>query len=330
MKIYTDPRTGMKYADYMLSGRRHRRSLRTKNNQVAILKAARLADDMAARKTARLPLEAFLETYRARLQANLSANSLLCFKHAIDKLQHFCQPAYLQDITPTMLERLKLCLKEQAYSPSSINNYLALLKSMLYYAEQEGLLAPLPWKSVKKLRTPKGRVSFHTPAEIAAILALHPQDGGWQRLVLLGARAGLRAGEINRLTWQDIDLVRRQIYVAPGKTGRYRFVPIAQDLYNVLKSVPSPTAQDFVIASWHYPSDSTLCRVYCSTTKRLGFHCHLHKLRHTFASHLAQAGVDLYRISKLLGHSSIQMTEIYAHLSASDLPSAIDKLPPIG
>ncbi|MBR2082986.1 MAG: tyrosine-type recombinase/integrase [Elusimicrobiaceae bacterium] len=50
-------------------------------------------------------------------------------------------------------------------------------------------------------------------------------------------------------------------------------------------------------------------------------------MRHTFASHLVQAGVDLYRVSKLLGHRSIKMTEIYAHLAPADLHSAVEKLP---
>ena len=62
---------------------------------------------------------------------------------------------------------------------------------------------------------------------------------------------------------------------------------------------------------------------YLKATSVLPFHCFLHKLRHTFASHLVQAGVDLYRVSKLLGHSSIKMTEIYAHLAPTDLISAI-------
>ena len=56
----------------------------------------------------------------------------------------------------------------------------------------------------------------------------------------------------------------------------------------------------------------------------------MHKLRHTFASQLVQNGVELYTVSKLLGHSSIQMTEIYAHLAPRTLHKAVMNLPKRG
>ena len=64
--------------------------------------------------------------------------------------------------------------------------------------------------------------------------------------------------------------------------------------------------------------------------KAAGVDSFLHKLRHTFASQLVQNGVELYTVSKLLGHSSIQMTEIYAHLAPRTLHKAVMNLPKRG
>lgn len=328
MKIYTDPRTGMKYADYRLSGRRRRLSLRTKNNQVAVLKAAKLVEEYENGNSPQTPFLGFLEKYRGYILVNLSRNSIKLFEYAVAKLTAFKPVKYISEITPSCLEDFKASLKESRLSAVSVNNILAMIKSMMYYAERQKLLPARPWKIVKKLRAPKGRVEFHSQSELETILK-NCRGKRWRLVVLLGARAGLRAGEINALKWRDVDLERKQIYIAPAKTENFRFIPLSKDLYNALKAVKERAADDFVIGALHAAQTVTLCAAYCYWTKDLGLHCHLHKLRHTFASHLAQAGVDLYRIAKLLGHTSVRMTEIYAHLSPSDLPGAVEKLPEI-
>ncbi len=73
-----------------------------------------------------------------------------------------------------------------------------------------------------------------------------------------------------------------------------------------------------------------LTTFYQEVAKAAGVDSFLHKLRHTFASQLVQNGVELYTVSKLLGHSSIQMTEIYAHLAPAHLHKAVMNLPKRG
>ena len=62
---------------------------------------------------------------------------------------------------------------------------------------------------------------------------------------------------------------------------------------------------------------------YRQIAKEAGVKSFIHKLRHTFASRLVQNGTNLYTVSKLLGHSRIQMTEIYAHLAPDTLQAAV-------
>ena len=171
-------------------------------------------------------------------------------------------------------------------------------------------------------------MEFHTPAEIKQILKCFNAD--WQLVVLLGSRAGLRRGEMAALKWEDVDLKNNQLYVAPNKTEKHRYIPLAEDLRTALIAARKKTKGPWVVSvGVNRGSKDFLSKFYENETSALPFHCHLHKLRHTFASHLVQNGVDLYRVSKLLGHSSIQMTEIYAHLAPADLSVAIKKLPTI-
>ena len=108
---------------------------------------------------------------------------------------------------------------------------------------------------------------------------------------------------------------------------------MADDLKKSLKKAFKTCKQDGYIINVGDTSNrednNYLSAYYRKATAKLPFNCFLHKLRHTFASHLVQNGVDLYRVSKLLGHTSIKMTEIYAHLTPSDIKSAVAKLPKI-
>lgn len=149
-------------------------------------------------------------------------------------------------------------------------------------------------------------------------------------VVLLGSFAGLRRGEIAALKWADVDYKNNQLYVAANKTENFRFVPLNEDLRKKLE-IAQPTAKsEFVVeigSTEARTSKDYLTTYYSHFTRKLPFRCHMHKLRHTFASQLVQNGVDLYTVSKLLGHSSIKMTEIYAHLSPRSLFDAVKLLP---
>lgn len=331
MKIRTDKRTGVKYADYMVGKKRMRVSLHTKNEKIALIKAAQLADNKDTLKSGKIPLEAFLIKYRSFMKATRKENTAQYFELGLKNLQAIKKLKYLQEITPATLDELAITLKAEGGKPAGINRKVRALKTAMRQAEFWDLLPAQNWRKVSKFKENKGRVEFHTPAEIKQILSVFNAE--WQLVVLLGARAGLRRGEIANLKWQDVDFKNNQLYIAPNKTEKYRYIPLALDLRKALESAKKRKQKDneFVVAVGENRNSPYYLAVFYKkrTAEKLPFKCFLHKLRHTFASHLVQSGVDLYRVSKLLGHSSIKMTEIYAHLAPTDLKSAITKLPKI-
>ena len=131
------------------------------------------------------------------------------------------------------------------------------------------------------------------------------------------------------LRWEDVDFEKNEIYVRANKTENFRFVPMSEDLRKELQDQPGDHAGFVVPEPRECPRDSRyfITAAYCKMMKKLGFKSFPHKLRHTFASHLVQKGVELYTVSKLMGHSSLEMTEIYAHLAPKTLQKAITALP---
>lgn len=330
MNIYKD-KLGTYYADYFINGKRVRKSLRTKQKNIAILKAGMLAQNPRGKGNyPNCPFIDLAERYKREVLALRKPGTLARFLSAFRRLEQFGLPKQISEVTPEFLQQFQIFLKgiSKSGKAAGINRNVRAIRTLMRQAEAWNLIGEQRWSLIPKLREPKGRVEFHTPEEIAQILDIFPPN--WKLVVLLGARAGLRRGEMAVLRWQDIDFTNNQIYIAPNKTDKHRFVPMSKDLRTALETARASAKDDFVIHAGREEARRSgyyITAAYAKNTAKLPFRCFMHKLRHTFASHLVQAGVDLYRVSKLLGHSSIKMTEIYAHLSPADLQNAVTKLP---
>lgn len=327
-------RFGTYYADFREpNGKRKRISLQTTNLRVANEKYAVL---VSRRKKAKENLIVDMEwdVFKDRLfrfmSAERSESTIRWTKLAIKHLEDFKAPRLLRDVSPNLLQGTKEFMINEGFNKHNINRCMQAIKAIMRLAEKWDLIAEQKWNAVGKLKTPKGRVVFHTDEEIDKLLAACPSLG-WRLVVLLGADAGLRRGEIAHLQWQDVDFNNNQLYIAPDKTENYRYVPMTQTLREVLTQAKNGAKSEFVVevgraGSRH--SKDFLTSYYPKIAQKAGVRSFLHKLRHTYASQLVQNGVGLYEVSKLLGHSSIQMTEIYAHLVPANLQQAAMCMPP--
>ena len=334
MRIYKDSKTGIYHADYVVNGKRFRPSLHTKNSTVATHRAAEKIHEQKAIKGDVSPINLSFKDFTTRFLSTIRKDpkTIYIYKHAIEVLENFTPIRRVAEITPhTLNSLLDSLVKENPNKSAGINRTIRALKAMMRWGEKEIPLPKQEWEKVDKLKEKKGRIEFHTADEIAQILEVMPNIN-YRLIVLLGARAGLRRGEMAILKWQDVDFNNNRIYVAPNKTENDRYVPISSELKEELLSAKKRAINEYVVsiglASSRHTKDY-LTAMYVKITKGLPFHCTVHKLRHTFASHLVQNGVDLYTVSKLLGHSKIEMTEIYAHLAPDTFSAAIKKLPKI-
>src|SRR5215207_8996859 len=198
---------------------------------------------------------------------------------------------------------------------------------------RRGLLGHLgpgrPRGGGRLVRSPRRLPESLEPAEVAAFIADlgSARDRAIALLMLLG---GLRAGEVRTLRLADVDLGLRRVRVV-GKGGRERIVPVDRvfftELAAYLREERPPgcgTPECFVVlrgpTSGSAMTEAGLRRIFRTHRARAGTpRVRPHRLRHTYGTELAAAGMDLLVLRELMGHASPETTAGYVHLSAATL-----------
>jgi integrase len=138
----------------------------------------------------------------------------------------------------------------------------------------------------------------------------------------------MRRGEIFNLKWQDINVRKGYILVRESKNNDSRIIPVNKVLMETLKSVTNNGSGEYVFShnSGNDPV-KTLKTAFSSAIRRSGVEkFRFHDLRHTFASNLVMAGVDIVTVQELMGHKSIGMTKRYSHPTPEHKKRAVERL----
>jgi len=137
----------------------------------------------------------------------------------------------------------------------------------------------------------------------------------------------MRHGEILNLRWRDIDIKRGIIYIRNTKSKENREIPINEQVKTALIRTRKHPASEFVFHHKDGTQIKNIKKGYWTALRKSGIKgANFHTTRHTFASHLVMAGVDLNTVRELLGHKTLKMTLRYAHLSPNHKKRAVDTL----
>lgn len=197
-------------------------------------------------------------------------------------------------------------------SPSTINRRLAVLKAACNHAWRNGWVSVNLSGRVRKLSEPEGRKVYLTKAEVM-FLARSSPCAQCRAAIMIAAYTGLRASELLALSATTGQ--QAMLTVSTSKTGKGRSVPIVPAIRPYLRHLPLEC------------SYRTLVGWFWQAREKAGMeHVKFHDLRHTTASLLANAGVDLYVIGKILGHRATQTTARYAHLTDKTVEDAMRRI----
>jgi integrase len=238
----------------------------------------------------------------------------------------------LDEITNEQVQGVKRHLADRA--PKTVNNVLTVLNTLLKKALEWDVIELMPC-TIRLLRTCKPSASFYDFEEYERLVeAARQMTDNTYLVVLLGGEAGLRCGEIIGLEWSDVDFGRRQLciqrsewrgHVHAPKGGRLRHVPLTVRLATALRDRRHLRGSRVVSQR---DGSSLTHNMVGDAVRRAARRANLaftgvHRLRHTFCSHLAMRGAPARAIQELAGHQDLTTTQRYMHLSPAAIESAI-------
>jgi len=325
------------YIDYRVNGKRTVKAI-SHYKDIAKLALANIEIKIAKKEAGLLTIDKSISKYVPQFLSYIKAHSKpLTTRKYTSVCEHFTRflgtnadsPTRLFQISPSIIEQYKLH-RLNIVKPQTVSNELNCLHHFFRYAVSMKYIASNPTQDIKKIPPAKKKVPrFLTEDEIARLTSQCSPRLRDITTVLLNT--GLRWGELQNLEWNDIDWNEKMIHIRVKERwspkGDERRIPMNEPVQETLRNLPRRSNWVFTTSTGNHVRQQGTWTAFKKACQRAGLeNVTLHTLRHTFASHLVMAGVDLATVSKLLGHKDISTTMIYSHLSPDHLKQAVEKL----
>lgn len=298
----------------------------------AIVESKIIDGTMPRKESQRHTFGEMIDRYIGEIEpARDSIRHLLWFKDQVGRRR-------LIDVSVADLNELKGQLKRnpnrygRIRAPATVNRHLTSLSHVYSIAVREWeWLDTNPMSKVSKLKEPRGRVRYLSEEEREALLQAcrSDKDALLYPFVVLALSTGARAGELQHLTWKDIDLNAGRGVLHNTKNKERRAIAVRVHALDQLRNLGKVRRID---TPWVFPSqEGTKPWAYRKPWLRALKEAQIedfrfHDLRHTAASYLAMDGASLAEIAAVLGHKSLAMVQRYAHLSDEHISGAVESM----
>lgn len=283
-------------------------------------------------KNPQTTLKEFISDFIPYAKVTFSAKTVEIYAHTFERLLAFAGDKPLQSFTPRDGDAFRTH-RIASLSPISVNIEIRTLRAAFATAMRWKLITENPWKSVAMVRIPDQQPLYMSKKDFSRFLATI-REPWFKDLILVAVLTGLRRGELLNLQWNDVDFGNRLLHVQSSiffktKGGRRRAVPMNEMVFSVLwRRAQSNVDRGVFLVKGRTIRGDLIVHKFKRYVREAGLDpkLHFHSLRHTFATWLVQEGISIYEVQKLLGHSNITVTQVYAHLASQELHRAVDKI----
>mgnify|MGYP000365285060 CR=1 FL=1 len=254
------------------------------------------------------PMAAILAIYVEHAQALRSAETSEYHARRLGRWAERYKASQAQEFADHVIKDMR-----GSYAPATINRSLACAKKGLEIAWRQRLTPENYGLRIRLVTVNNKREVFLSVDEVRQI-AQHCSEQA-QAAIWFALLTGARRGEIFQIRAEHIGVDTIMLPASHTKTNKMRVIPIIPALRPWLQHFPLTITVDGVKSAWRRARVSARME-----------HVNFHDLRHSCASIMLGLGVDLYTISKVLGHSTVQTTQRYAHLQVDAQRAALEKL----
>ncbi len=328
------PGSGVWYIRYVDAQGRYRREKAGAKSAAISLYMKRKQEALEGRKLPeklRRAPASFREIAQDALEYSKHKRSCPMNKCRMKRLLEWFDDRPAESIPPQEFEQR---LGSQGWAPATINRYRSLLSLTYRLAMRKSpngipKVSANPIRQVERQKENNLRVRFLDEAEEAALRAkireLYPEHEPEFDLAL---HTGMRRNEQFQLRWENMDLRLGIVTIADSKNGERRHVPVNDTARQALDRLwEARNGSPYVCLGPNGERQRDWRRWFEECVQKANVHdFRWHDLRHTFASRLAMAGIDLRTIAELLGHKTLAMVMRYAHLAPAHLRAAVDRI----
>lgn len=288
--------------------------------------------------------ELFIEYYDEKQALNKSKATLAGYEEAIKiwlNYLRFCEYSLAaKDVDIGYVLSFSHHNLNEGMKATTLNHYLRVIRAFLYWCMERQYVRPFKIKMVAEQEVVK---MTYTDEDCIKLLTKPRKNDSfveWRTWAIINwvLATGNRAGTICNIKIGDVNFAKKELYINRTKNNKASILPLSAALANVLQEYTKMWLYNFGPNDWLFPSSTTADQLTVNALKHSVRRYNLareveltsiHAFRHTFAKNWIRNTGDVFRLQKILGHSTLEMTRRYVNMFSEDLKEGYEEFSPL-